>query len=69
MTEEPSIPIDPERSEAAAILGKKGGASGTGEAKKRDPRHYGVILAEARNTARMLRKMGLKGESTRKRKK
>ncbi len=47
----------PERSQAAALLGSKGGKAGAGASKRRDPEHYGFVLAEARRTARTKRKL------------
>lgn len=49
--------VDPQRSEAAALLGRKGGTKGTGDVKKRDPEHYTVTLAEARRRAATRRKL------------
>lgn len=50
--------VDPQRSKAAALMGAVGGASGTGKAKKRDPAHYRVTLAEARRAALTRKKLG-----------
>lgn len=49
--------ITPEVSAAAAALGKKGGANGTGAAKTRDASHYSVRLVEARRAAAARRKL------------
>jgi len=52
---------DPEVSAAAAALGSKGGSRGTGASKRRDPNHYKLTLSEARNRARLKKKMAKYG--------
>lgn len=49
--------IDPEVSAAAAALGSKGGKNGVGSSKRRNPLHYGIVLAEARRKAIMRKRM------------
>lgn len=48
---------DAEVSAAAASLGRKGGKSGSGDAKRREGDHYSVKLVEARRAAALRRKM------------
>jgi hypothetical protein len=49
--------VDPEVSAAASALGSKGGSAASGDKKRRDPNHYGQVLAEARRKAAMLKKL------------
>lgn len=51
-------PTDPERSQAAKILGKLGGLSGTGEAKDRGSKHYHK-LSELRRIKKLKRQLGV----------
>lgn len=48
---------DPEIASAAATLGRSGGKSGTGSAKRRSKEHYATVLAEARRKAATVRKL------------
>ena len=54
--------VNPEVSAAAAALGRKGGAKGTGESKRRNPEFYKVTLAEARGRARLKKQLAKYGE-------
>ena len=49
--------VNPEVSQAAAALGSKGGSSGTGAKKRRDPLHYSHVLPEKRRIAKLKRQL------------